>query len=669
MSRESFWQCCLRFPIDLQFEVWRAQGHEVLAMCALPTPVSDTFVARPVPGVLMAPARDLPYPCMMCLTVGVLQAVAVCLALEDLVTFSCACRRVNDCVHDCDTWSLQERVYLQNLPGRVLFSSRSLYRLHPAPHVTLRSSALMVGEACVLLSRHCLLSSIIIGVTKAASADVRCCCTVRLPFQDSTTVCAQMCPHSETPATMSCPFLMRSRHLHVFRVAWTSSTFLLEIDGVAARKAHMRALADMTEAFVSVCCIGPAVASDTVQLAFAVRHQHAGDLAGGALKEIHETGVKLTMASLPHAIHTHVISMSANVQTVVRFRSCSRSWRTVFQDHNVLQNATVDLRNAKPRAFRPGSAFVELLPAFAKADTVRVAYQHTVAVPLNASARVMVDWSGRHFTQPNMDFRSWRSSHPVYQQASFDVAASSEITVLVLGVKTLIQNSPPQTRAAATLHQPFSGHPLLALPEAPDFLAPANVPRHTGVRWINVMMQWDDTLLQVFVDDEKLCDIDVAAAGRVLNSWAYPYVVSVAQPAVPPLVVVTEPFCRPLNVPNPGCVLCAGARNMRTADACCLDCQQWFCSEHGFPTVQTCYGCVDDAFWQDAVGAASSHGMSAEFSRADAAVLLEERRLQALRKQQLAIPADSDKARKIADKIFQTAQIFQNTLFKSRLLN
>ena len=57
------------------------------------------------------------------------------------------------------------------------------------------------------------------------------------------------------------------------------------------------------------------------------------------------------------------------------------------------------------------------------------------------------------------------------------------------------------------------------------------------------MMQSDDTVLQVFVDDEKLCDIDIAAAGRVLHSWAYPYAVGVAQLAVPPLVVVTEPFC------------------------------------------------------------------------------------------------------------------------------
>ena len=28
-----------------------------------------------------------------------------------LVTFSCAERRVNDYVHDCDIWSLQEREY------------------------------------------------------------------------------------------------------------------------------------------------------------------------------------------------------------------------------------------------------------------------------------------------------------------------------------------------------------------------------------------------------------------------------------------------------------------------------------------------------------------------------------------------------------------------------
>ena len=62
--------------------------------------------------------------------------------------------------------------------------------------------------------------------------------------------------------------------------------------------------------------------------------------------EIHETGVALTMASLPH-------------ETVLHFRSCSRGWRTVFQDESVLQNATVDLRSAKPRTFCAGSAFVE----------------------------------------------------------------------------------------------------------------------------------------------------------------------------------------------------------------------------------------------------------------------------------------------------------------------
>ena len=61
--------------MDLQFQVCRALGHDVLVVCALPMPVSDTFAARAVPEVL---TFDLPLPCMMCLTLGVLQAVIVC---------------------------------------------------------------------------------------------------------------------------------------------------------------------------------------------------------------------------------------------------------------------------------------------------------------------------------------------------------------------------------------------------------------------------------------------------------------------------------------------------------------------------------------------------------------------------------------------------------------
>ena len=57
---------------------------------------------------------------------------------------------------------------------------------------------------------------------------------------------------------------------------------------------------------------------------------------------------------------------------------------------------------------------------------------------------------------------------------------------------------------------------------------------------------------------------------------------------------------------------------------------------------------------------AQVHMVSAERSCADVCLLLEERRLQeALRKQRLAIPADADRARKIADKILQTESEIQ----------
>ena len=231
--------------------------------------------------------------------------------------------------------------------------------------------------------------------------------------------------------------------------------------------------------------------------------------------------------------------------------------------------------------------------------------------------------------------------HPVCQRASLDIAVSSQIRVLILGIKSRVRNSPPQTRMWASIQNPFHADPLLATPENPDMFTECDIPAHTGVRWLNVCLEWNAQSFKVFLDDEPLCSV---ALVRNVSCWAYPYVVSWAPPEASPLAVITTPFYRPTGMPNPDCVVCGALGRARLAVACCLDCEHWFCEEHGFCAVQVCLGCMDELYIQDHIGGASG---------LEASAFIDAKRLQALRQRQLSIPNNADQAVCLAGKLFE----------------
>ena len=102
----------------------------------------------------------------------------------------------------------------------------------------------------------------------------------------------------------------------------------------------------------------------------------------------------------------------------------------------------VDMREARPRAFSPGSALARLMPILFDVRPIRPQYRHMCAVGNGANPHVIVDWRGQMFVRQDINFRSWRAMHPVYERAGYDVAVSSEISVLVLGARDMIRNSP-----------------------------------------------------------------------------------------------------------------------------------------------------------------------------------------------------------------------------------
>ena len=192
-----------------------------------------------------------------------------------------------------------------------------------------------------------------------------------------------------------------------------------------------------------------------------------------------------------------------------------------------------------------------------QAQTLKVQYRHMQVVPLDSTVGVQVHWAGQTYVRRDINFRSWRAMHPVYQRASMEISVSSGVRVLVFGIKNLIHDSPPMSRMWATLQNPFGELSLLSTSDEPEVLVPCNLPAHRGVRWLLVSLEWDSTYFAVFLDDEPLCYVDTPSPERIIHSWAYPYIVSLGTPQSLPLTVITTPFWRPRDTPNPGCTICA----------------------------------------------------------------------------------------------------------------
>ena len=72
----------------------------------------------------------------------------------------------------------------------------------------------------------------------------------------------------------------------------------------------------------------------------------------------------------------------------------------------------------------------------------------------------------------------------------------------------------------------------------------------------------------------------------------------------------------------------------------CLDCQRWFCDDHGFTAVQVCLGCMDELYFVDRLGGAAPS-------------VIDLKRLQALRRKQLAVPCNLDAVSSVAHKVWE----------------
>ena len=410
----------------------------------------------------------------------------------------------------------------------------------------------------------------------------------------------------------------------------------MKVDGRNVRCVNISCLEMQNDAYVYMYCIGEEVCKATMQMAFADRgDERLHDYAGGS------TMMNDQISSVSQMLQGEIIACVAAAHELLHLRVCSKTFLEVLGQDSLLRGSVIDLRNAKPRAFRPGSAFARLMPMLTRAYVLKLQYRHMHAIPTDSICRVLLHWSGQTFLRREDNLYSWRAVRPVCQRASLDIAVSSEIRVLILGIKSRIRNSPPQSRMWVSIQNPFGADPLLATPENPDTLTECDIPAHRGVRWLNACLEWNAHSFAVFLDDEPLCCV---AVDRSISCWAYPYVVSWAPPEASPLAVITMPFYQPAGMLNPDCVVCGALGRARPAVACCLDCEHWFCEEHGFGAVQVCLGCMDELYIQDHIGGATGQ---------EASAFIDAKRLQALRKRQLSIPCNADEAVCLAAKLFE----------------
>ena len=646
LSSQSFWQFVRTFPVDLQWEICLALGENKLLVCALPVAVAEPGVS----GHLVHPPLEDVELALLSLSLPLRQQLLHYLDLWDLARAVSTCAELQDVIMNSDSWKCDSTLYLRSLPSQIFFAASPTYHLNPTAYASLRSVNPLQGHACIVMSWGCQVDALVIGVTNAfvsrmSDAEVQhlCSCTITAPFQTECKTCIRWTASKQPPIDVSCPFLVADRCVRVLDLAWQQHSLRLKVDGRTVRSVDISCVGLQRDAYVFLYSIGEQVCKDNLQMAFAERRrEHVNDLAGGsdALKPTDP------LSCLSQSLQREVIINIATTRELLCLRACSKSASELLREDSLLRGSVVDLRDAGAQAFRPGSAFSFLMAVLAQAKVIKLQYRHIHAVPPTSTSRVLLEWSGHTFLRRESDFCSWRALHPVYQRASLDIAVSSDIRTLVLGIKNLVRNSPPSSRMWASIQNPFGSDPLLATP-GEETLTPCDIPPHRGVRWLNVCMEWNATYFAVFLDDVPLCHVDTPVDERVISSWAYPYVVSWAPRESSPLVVITTAFSRPENTANPDCTICASLHRGRPAHACCLACQHWFCEEHGFSTTaaQVCLGCMDELHFEDHVGGTSG---------SPSATFLDTKRLQALRKQQLCIPSSPGAAVSLANKLLQT---------------
>ncbi|CAE7208891.1 unnamed protein product, partial [Symbiodinium natans] len=469
LSSQSFWQFVRTFPVDLQWEICLALGENKLLVCALPVAVAEPGVS----GHLVHPPLEDVELALLSLSLPLRQQLLHYLDLWDLARAVSTCAELQDVIMNSDSWKCDSTLYLRSLPSQIFFAASPTYHLNPTAYASLRSVNPLQGHACIVMSWGCQVDALVIGVTNAfvsrmSDAEVQhlCSCTITAPFQTECKTCIRWTASKQPPIDVSCPFLVADRCVRVLDLAWQQHSLRLKVDGRTVRSVDISCVGLQRDAYVFLYSIGEQVCKDNLQMAFAERRrEHVNDLAGGsdALKPTDP------LSCLSQSLQREVIINIATTRELLCLRACSKSASELLREDSLLRGSVVDLRDAGAQAFRPGSAFSFLMAVLAQAKVIKLQYRHIHAVPPTSTSRVLLEWSGHTFLRRESDFCSWRALHPVYQRASLDIAVSSDIRTLVLGIKNLVRNS---------------------------------------VRWLNVCMEWNATYFAVFLDDVPLCHVD-----------------------------------------------------------------------------------------------------------------------------------------------------------------
>ena len=394
LSTHDFWLCVRTFPVDLQWEVCLVLGEQHLLLCVVPTATAEVRAS----GCLVRPPFEDVMLSLLSLSFPLRQGLLQHLELQDLTFLVSTCSELRDVIVNQESWKIEHTVYLKSLPSQILFTTAPTYRLYPTAYASLHSTQSMAGQACIVMSCDCQLNAIVIGFASmftSGTPDVEtrnaCSCTFEDPFHAKCITGIKWSASKHPPAHVSCPFLVSTRSVNVFDICWQGQLLCVKVDGRNVRCVNISCLEMQNDAYVYMYCIGDEVCKATMQIAFADRgDEHVHDYAGGS------TLMNDQISSVSQMLQGEIIACVAAAHELLHLRLCSKAFLEILGQDSVLRGSVVDLRSAKPRAFRPGSAFARLMPMLARADVLKLQYRHMQAIPASI-CRVLLHWSGQTF--------------------------------------------------------------------------------------------------------------------------------------------------------------------------------------------------------------------------------------------------------------------------------
>ena len=490
--------------------------------------------------------------------------------------------------------------------------------------------------------------------------DARCWCELVQPHEDEFGVQLGH-SHLHRPSPTVRTYIPARRPARLIQVEWWSGTLIIFVDGhdvgsLPLRQCVMPQWSPLSlytfrdsnsprmPGQTSTCFLPTELATDMVLT--------GSDLAGG-------THAADLLQVLPC-----VASWLTCLPDVLPLGTCSSAYREAILDRNFWLGSHIQVLAPLSLAFRQSTFFSALREVWAGSVASLSCPHELLHVFSSLDSKLWLQGRGEHMNgvygmqqaRPTAIFY-WRSQTQTCQTVRLECSMPRGARFFVLALRKAEHRSSPENSTCMVFKRPFTTEG-----EVQFRLADGERTRMPAERWMQMEttsrhifeLQWHSQQLRLVIDNTHIIGLSLGES-QWLDPWSRTAAMCVTEAHARQEDFQTEilPFQYHARYHEPACAFCG-----RASVGCCRQCQHWFCGRHGSAAADACLGCVSDTFLVDRLGGASEQTPAQAASvRQGATRVIEERRLQALRRLYMRFTGDVSRLAVLCQRIAETEDI------------